>query len=487
MSGLFGLTGLLGLTGLAVPVSAAAAGPASPADMFAARMQMGFSLGWHIVLACLGVGMPALLLFTEWRALRTGDGEYLRLVHRWAKAVGVLFAVGAVSGTILSFEMGLLWPGLMGVYGEVIGLPFALEGNAFFLEAIFIGVYLYAWGRLSPRLHLLTGVPVLVAGVASAFFVVTANAWMNQPVGFTLEGGRIRDVDPWRAMMNPATPPQTLHMIIAAFMVTGFTVASVYAVALLRGRRDRYHRLGFAIPFALGAVFAPIQIVVGDYAARFLAEYQPVKLAAMEGVFRTRSHAPLSLGGVAVNEEMRYAVEIPSGLSLLVGNSPSTVVRGLDTVPVADRPPVTTVHLAFDTMVAVGFFLLLLSAWFAVAWWRHRDLPRSPWFLRLAAISGVAAAAAVESGWIVTEVGRQPWTVYGRLRTVDAVNPVPGLWAGFVVVLLVYAILTVATVYVLRRMARASRTPEAAGEGTHAPQEPEEPAQGATPATGDRG
>ncbi|MFF0308085.1 cytochrome ubiquinol oxidase subunit I [Streptosporangium sp. NPDC004379] len=482
-----GTPGVTGLVGLAVPALTAAAGPASPADLVAARTQMAFSLGWHIVLACLGVGMPALLLFTEWRALRTGDDDHLRLVRRWAKAVGVLFAVGAVSGTILSFEMGLLWPGLMGVYGEVIGLPFALEGNAFFLEAIFIGVYLYGWGRLSPRLHLLSGVPVLVAGVASAFFVVTANAWMNQPVGFTLEGGRIRDVDPWRAMMNPATPPQTLHMIVAAFMVTGFAVASVYAVALLRGRRDRYHRLGFAIPFALGAVFAPIQIVVGDYAARFLAEYQPVKLAAMEGLFQTRSHAPLSLGGIESGGALHYAVEIPSGLSLLVGDSPGTVVRGLDMVPAADRPPVNPVHLAFDAMVGIGFFLLLLSVWFAVAWWRRRDLPRSPWFLRLAALSGVAAVVAVEAGWIVTEVGRQPWVVYGRLRTADAVNPVPGLWAGFAAVLLVYAILTVATVYVLRRMARDSGTPETAGKGAHAPQEPEEPAQGATPVAGDRG
>jgi cytochrome d ubiquinol oxidase subunit I len=261
-------------------------------------------------------------------------------------------------------------------------------------------------------------------------------------------------------MFNPATPPQTLHMIVAAFMVAGFGTASVYAVAMLRGRRDRYHRLGFVVPFTMAAVLAPIQILVGDYAARFLAERQPTKLAAMEGVFHTRANAPLSLGGFAADGAMRYAIEIPSGLSLLVGFSPDTVVQGLERVPPADRPPITPVHLAFDTMVGMGSFLLLLSAWFAVTWWRRRELPRSRWFLRLAAVSGVAAVVAVECGWVVTEVGRQPWVVYGKLRTIDAVNPAPGLWVGFVIVSLVYLVLTVATVYVLRRMARAPQEPE---------------------------
>ncbi|WP_285705140.1 cytochrome ubiquinol oxidase subunit I [Microtetraspora sp. NBRC 16547] len=435
---------------------ALAAGPASPADMLAARLQMGLSLGWHIILACLGVGMPGLLLFVEWRAVRTGDADLMLLARRWAKAIGVLFAVGAVSGTILSFEMGLLWPGLMDVYGQVIGVPFAMEGVAFFIEAIFLGIYLYAWDRLSPRTHLLSGVPIAIAGVSSAFFVVAANAWMNQPRGFDLENGRVTRVDPWAAMFNPATPPQTIHMIVAAFMVAAFATAGVYAVALLRGHRDRYHRLGFLIPFTLGAVLSPIQIVVGDYAAKFLAEYQPAKLAAAEGLFLTRSHAPLSLGGIAYGDALHYAVEIPSGLSMLVGFSPATVVKGLDLVPPRDRAPVNPVHLGFDTMVGIGFFLLLLSAWLALTWWRRRDLPRSPWFLRLAAVAGVAAVVAVEAGWIVTEVGRQPWIAYGRMRTVEAVNPAPGLWIGFLIVALVYVVLTVATVYVLRRMTRTA-------------------------------
>ncbi|GII56928.1 cytochrome ubiquinol oxidase subunit I [Planotetraspora thailandica] len=433
------------------------AGPASPGDLVAARTQMALSLGWHIILACLGVGMPALLLFAEWRGLRTGDPDYLRLARRWATAVGVLFAVGAVSGTILSFEMGLLWPGLMGVYGEVIGLPFALEGIAFFLEAIFLGVYLYAWDRLPPRVHLLSGVPVMVAGVASAVFVVSANAWMNQPRGFDLDHGRITRVAPWQAMFNPATAPQVVHMVIAAFMVSGFVTAGVYAAALLRGRRDRYHRLGFLVPFTLAAVLAPVQIVAGDYAARFLAGYQPTKLAAAEAVFPTGPNAPLHIGGLVIGDEIHYALEIPSGLSLLVGFNPGTVVQGLDRTAPADRPPVAPVHLAFDTMVGIGVLLLLLGAWLALSWWRRRDMPSSPWFLRLAAISGVLAVIAVEMGWIVTEVGRQPWIVYGRMRTFQAVNPAPGLWVSLAVVSAVYVVLTISTLYVLRHISRTGR------------------------------
>jgi cytochrome d ubiquinol oxidase subunit I len=439
---------------------------ATPADLVAARMQMGLSLGWHIVLACLGVGMPAITLLAEWRGYRTGDPAYRLLARRWARAMGVLFAVGAVSGTILSFEMGVLWPGLMGTYGQILGLPFAMEGIAFFIEAIFLGIYLYAWDRLPPRAHLLSGIPIVIAGVASAFFVVTANAWMQAPTGFDEENGRIVAVDPWAAMFNPSTPSQTTHMLIAAFMVAGFLMASVYAVAMLRGRTGRYHRLGFLLPFTVAAVLTPVQVVVGDWAARFVADNQPVKLAAMEGLFETRAGAPLTLGGFVVDGELRYGLEIPYGLSLLVDADPNSVVAGLNEVAPADRPPVDVVHLAFDLMVAMGFGLLLLAAWAAWAWWRRRDLPRSRWFLRAGAVSGAAAVLALEAGWVVTEVGRQPWIVYGVMRTTDAVNPAPGLVWGFVLVAIVYVVLTVGSVYVLRRMTRSTPVPLA-------PQEPD--------------
>jgi cytochrome d ubiquinol oxidase subunit I len=428
-------------------------------NLVAARDQMALSLGWHIILACFGVGMPVLVLFAEWRGIRTGDVHYRLLARRWAKAMGVLFAVGAVSGTILSFEMGLLWPGLMNTYGAVIGLPFAIEGIAFFIEAIFLGIYLYGWDRLSPRAHLLSGIPIVVAGIASAFFVVTANAWMNQPRGFDLVNGQVTDVDVWAAMFNPATPPQTVHMIIAAFLVAGFGVASVYAVAMLRGRRDRYHRLGFLIPFSFAAVLTPVQIVVGDWAAHFVASNQPTKLAAMEGVFDTASGVPLHVGGVVVDGQMRYALQIPRGLSLLAHWDPNATIMGLNDVPLADQPPVNVVHLAFQLMVGIGFGLLGLGAWLAISWKRTGDLPASRWFLRGAALAGVGAAVALEAGWVTTEVGRQPWIVYGHLRTADAVNPAPGIRVGLVVLTVVYILLTVATVYVLRRLARTTPVP----------------------------
>jgi cytochrome d ubiquinol oxidase subunit I len=435
-----------------------------PVDLMAARMQMALSLGWHIVIACFGVGMPAITVLAEWLGHRTGDPNYALLARRWAKAMGVLFAVGAVSGTILSFEMGLLWPGLMGVYGEVIGLPFTLEGIAFFIEAIFLGIYLYAWDRLSPRLHLLSAVPVLIAGVASAFFVVTANAWMQQPTGFDQENGRIIAVDPVAAMFNPATPSQSVHMILAAFMVAGFGMASVYAVALLRGHRDRYHTLGFLLPFAVAALITPVQIGVGDWSAHFVADNQPVKLAAMEGIFETQRGAPLHIGGVVIDDEMQYALEIPYGLSLLAHFDPNAEIMGLNEVPEDERPPVNLVHLAFQVMVGAGSALLALSVWLAVAWKRHKALPRSAWFLRAASASGVLAVLALEAGWVVTEVGRQPWIVFGVLRTSEAVNPAPGLLYGFLLVTVVYAVLTVATVYVLRRLARDIPVPVAPQE-----------------------
>jgi cytochrome d ubiquinol oxidase subunit I len=427
--------------------------------IIAPRTQMGFSLGWHIILACLGVGMPGLVLFLEWRGQRTGDVHYRLLARRWARALGVLFAVGAVSGTILSFEMGLLWSGLMEHYGSVIGLPFAIEGFAFFIEAIFLGIYLYGWDRLSPRAHLLSGVPIFIAGVASAFFVVTANAWMNSPEGFTERHGKLVSVSPWSAMFNKATWPETTHMILAAFMVSGFLIASVYAVAMLRGRHDRYHRLGLLVPLTFGCAVTPIQIFVGDWAARYVADDQP-----MEGLYRGQHGAPESLGGLYYDNALHGAIHVPDGLSLLVRLDPNAYVAGLDGVPADLRPPVNIVHLAFDSMVGIGFGLLALGLWLAWTWWRRRDIPGSRWFLRAVAVSGVAAVVAMEAGWVTTEVGRQPWIVYGLLRVDQAVNPAAGIGWGLPALVVVYAILTVAIIYVLLHMVRSRPVPTAPQE-----------------------
>jgi len=422
------------------------------ADLFAARQQMALSLGWHIVLASLGVGFPAIVLVAEWRGLRTGDGAYLELARRWAKALAVVFAVGAVSGTILSFEFGILWPGLMGRFGAVFGLPFAMEGFAFFIEAVFIGIYLYGWDRLSPRVHLWSGVPVVLGGVASAAFVVSANAWMNQPRGFSVVNGRVANVDPVRAMLNPAMPVEVTHMLLAAFVVSGFLVAAVHARGLRRGRHDRLSRLAFLVPFTVAAVAIGPQIAVGDWAARFVARYQPVKLAAMEGLYRGGAHVPLHLGGIPVGDRLRFAVLVPDGLSLLAKGSPGARFPGLDGVPRSDRPPVAVVHSSFDTMVAIALGLFGLACWFGWSWWRRRALPRSRWFLRAALVAGPAACLALEAGWVTTEVGRQPWIVYDVMRTSAAVTRAHGVRYGYYGLWVVYAALTVATVVVLRRL-----------------------------------
>jgi cytochrome bd ubiquinol oxidase subunit I len=429
-------------------------------NLYPARMQMALSLGWHIVFACFGIAFPLITLFAEWRGHRRGDPALTQLAHTWAKAMGVLFAAGAVSGTLLSFEMGILWPVLMARFGEIYGFPFLLEGFAFFIEAIFVGVYLFGWNRMSPRAHMLSALPMIVSGMAGAFFVVAANAWMNNPTGFRLDAdGRVTDAQPWAAMFGPSTWPQVVHMLLAAYIVTGFTIASVYAVGMLRGRRDRRHRLGLLIPLTVAAVLTPVQIGVGDWIANTVADNQPAKLAAMEAQFETTAGAPLSLGGIYYDDELHYALELPNGLSLLVHHDPDGVVPGLEEFPADERPPVAVVHLAFDLMVAIGFGLLLLAFVFGWNWWRRRRIPGTPWFLRAVAVSGVAAIAAMEAGWITTEVGRQPWIVYGILRTADAVSPAPGLYLGFYAVLVIYVALTGLTVYVLRRLARSPDTP----------------------------
>jgi cytochrome bd ubiquinol oxidase subunit I len=373
--------------------------------------------------------------------------------------MGVLFAAGAVSGTLLSFEMGILWPGLMEPFGEVFGFPFVLEGFAFFIEAIFVGVYLFGWDRMSPRAHLLSAVPVIISGVLGAFFVIAANAWMNNPTGFTLgPDGRVVDADPVGAMFGPSTWPQFVHMLLAAYLVVGFGVASVYAVAMLRGRRDRYHRFALLIPLTVACIAAPVQLGVGDWIATTVAENQPVKLAAMEGLYRTSTAVPLSLGGIYVDDELRGALEVPWGLSLLVTHDPNGQVVGLESVPPDRRPPVNVVHLAYDAMVGIGSALLLLALWLGWAWWRRRRPPSSVWFLRAVAVSGIAAGIAMEAGWVTTEVGRQPFIVYGILRTADAVSPAPGLYLGFYAVIVIYVVLTGLTVYILRRLARTHAT-----------------------------
>jgi cytochrome d ubiquinol oxidase subunit I len=428
-------------------------------DLFAARAQMGSSLAFHIVFAALGMGMPLAMLTAEGLWLRTGDEVYRQLARTWSKAFGVLFAVGAVSGTILSFELGLLWPRFMEFAGGIIGMPFSLEGFAFFLEAIFLGLYLYGWERLSPRRHWLTGVPVAVSGVLSAVFVVSANAWMNTPAGFRLVKGRVVDVDPVAAMFNRAFPTEALHMVLAAFVATGFGIGSVYALGMLRGRRDDHHRRGLAIGLAIGAIAAPLQIVRAVFSSRLDARPQPIKHAALEGQWETARGAPLRIGGFPdpASRTTRYALEIPDGLSLLAFHERNATVRGLDSVPASDRPDTRVVHVAFQLMVAIGFGLLTLGALGAYTWRRRPSLLGNRWLLRALVLAGPAAFVAIEAGWTVTEVGRQPWIVQGFVRTSAGVTRAGALELWFGLFSALYVLLAVTTVWLLRRLARQRR------------------------------
>ncbi|MCW2499571.1 MAG: cytochrome d ubiquinol oxidase subunit [Frankiales bacterium] len=430
---------------------------ADPAQLLPAREQMAFTLAFHIVLVPFGMALPFLMMVANYRGLRRGDQEALLLAERWSKVAAVLFAVGAVSGTVLSFEMGLLWPGLMGRFGAAYGIPFAVEGIYFFLEAIFISIYIYGWKRLRPWPHFWSGLPVVLGGAGGTAAVVAANGWMNLPGGVTLRDGRVVDVEPLAVFFNRAFWYEFVHMLLAAYVVAGFVVASVYAVGLLRGRRDDYHRLGFLLPFTVAAAVTPLQVFVGDLVTRQVFHHEPVKFAAIEALSSTGEHVPETLGGVLVDGQVRYGVQVPDLASLLAGFSPSTRIQGLDAVPPGDRPPdhlVSVVHLSFDVMVAVSLVLLALAGWFALSWWRRRDLPASRWFLRGAASSGVLAVVALEAGWIVTEVGRQPWTVVGLLRTRDAVTTVGNVWLFFAGVLVIYLAVGTGTVLALREMRR---------------------------------
>ncbi len=439
----------------ALSVLGAAGG--DPSQLLPAREQMAFTLGFHIVLVPFGVAFTFMMLVANYRGIRHDDHDALVLAERWSKVSAVLFAVGAVSGTVLSFEMGLLWPGLMSRFGAAYGLPFGVEGIFFFVEAIFVAIYIYGWKRLRPWPHFWSGVPVVVAGLGGTASVVAANSWMNQPGGITLQDGRVVDVQPAGVFLNGAFWYEALHMFLAAYVVAGFVVAGVYAAGMLKGRRDRHHRLGFLIAFTTAAVVIPVQLFVGDVAAREVFHHEPAKFAAIEMLPRTSTHVPETLGGLLVDGEVRYGIDIPNGASLLAGYRPSTEIKGLEAIPAAVRPTereVNIVHIAFDVMVATGTALLALAAWFGFVWWRRRDLPQSRWFLRAAAVAGVVAVVSLESGWVVTEVGRQPWTVRGLLLTRDAVTTSGSVWAFFTGALVIYVVVGVGAVLVLRSMSR---------------------------------
>jgi len=426
-------------------------------DLLAARSQMAISLAFHIVFAVAGIAMPLMMVIAEIRWFRTGDAALMALTRSWAKGTAILFAVGAVSGTVLSFELGLLWPEFMRWAGPIIGMPFSLEGFAFFTEAIFLGIYLYGWDRISARAHIAAGMIVAISGAASALFVVTANAWMNTPTGFRLVAGVPREVDPIAAMLNPSALPQVVHMLLAAYGAVGFAVAGIHAYLLLRDRTNVFHQHALSIALVLGGIGAVLQPVSGDFIARAVAANQPIKLAAFEGNFETQRAAPLRIGGFPDKEtrQTRHSIEIPYGLSLLAFHDPNAVVAGLNDFDPDLWPPVAIVHVAFQVMVAAGFAMMAIAAWGAYLWCRSRATS-SPAFLKTLVVASPFGLVAIESGWVVTEVGRQPWIIQGVMKTADTVTPMPGLLFPFIVFTTIYIFLAAIVSVLLVRQFRSS-------------------------------
>jgi cytochrome d ubiquinol oxidase subunit I len=438
------------------PAFAAAFGPVDQHYLLEARQMQALSFAVHIPLVCFGIAFPVMVLFVEWLGRRTGDRVYLTLARRWSRVMLVLFGVGVITGTVLSFEMGLLWPNFTGTFGAVFGVGFAIEGFSFFLEAIFIGIYVYGWGRLSARMHMLSGIPIVITGFTGSMMVIAVNAWMNHPGGFRLAGGKVVDVDPYKALFaNTYLWHELVHMYVAGYIVTGFIVAGWYAFCRLRGRWGRYERTGLTVPLTIAALAAPVQILVGDWAARDVATTQPIKLAAIEGLYKTTRGAPEHVLGWYTDHQLKYGIEIPHLLSILALHSWNGAVQGLQSVPAGQRPPVNVVHWSFQIMVGIGTMLALLGVVYLAIWIWKKRMPESVWFFRALVAAGPLAVVALIAGWVVTEVGRQPWVVYGVMRTDAAVTGAHGLPVGYGALAASYVVVACGLGWVLRRLARA--------------------------------
>jgi cytochrome d ubiquinol oxidase subunit I len=438
-----------------------------------ASQLQALSFSVHIPLVCFGVALPALIAYMEWRHLRTGDEVYRTIARRWTRIMAALFAIGVITGTILSFEMGMLWPGFMSTFGSVFGLGFAIEGFSFFLEAIFIGIYVYGWNRLSPKLHLLTTVPIIFSGFTGSLMVIAVNAWMQHPSGFRLHDGHAVDVHPLAALFgNSFLWNELIHMYVAAYIVTGFLLAAPYAYARLRGRWGRYERTAFAVPFTVAAIASPLQVIIGDWVARDVATEQPTKLAAIEGLAKTTRGASEHLLGWFHSGRISFGIAIPHMLSLLAFHSWDGRVQGLDAVPAADRPPINITRFSFQTMVGIGTMIAALGIFFLYIRWRRGTLPTWNWFYMASAAAGPLSVVALLAGWVTTEVGRQPWVVYKVMTTTQAVTNAGSVPVSYGVLVAAYVLVGAGAFWVLRRLAaaplRESRDPEAPRIG-HSP------------------
>ncbi|MGZ8554245.1 MAG: cytochrome ubiquinol oxidase subunit I [Chitinophagaceae bacterium] len=409
-------------------------------DFIAARSQMALSLGFHIIFSCIGMVMPFFMAVAHYYWLKTNNVVYKNIARAWSKGVAIFFATGAVSGTVLSFELGLLWPEFMKHAGPIFGMPFSLEGTAFFIEAIALGFFLYGWERFNKWFHWFTGIVVGVSGLLSGILVVAANAWMNSPTGFDYVNGEYLNIDPIKAMFNDAWFSQALHMSLAAFVATGFAVAGVHALMIVKKKNVIFHSKAFTIAAVFACIAAILQPLSGDHSAKDVAKRQPAKLAAMEAHFHTQKNAPLIIGGIPdeKNKKVNYKLELPGFLSFLAHGDFQTEVKGLDSIPEELHPPVAITHYAFQIMVGLGTLMALLAIIYFIALWKKKKWLNSKWLLKLFVIATPMGFIAVEAGWTVTEVGRQPWIIYGIMKTADAVTPMPGIVYSFYLFTAIY-------------------------------------------------
>ncbi|MCR8843650.1 cytochrome ubiquinol oxidase subunit I [Paenibacillus sp. SC116] len=423
------------------------------------RLLTGLTLGVHIVYATIGVGVPLMIALAEWIGIKRNDTYYLLMARRWARGYTITVAVGVVTGTAIGLQLSLLWPNFMRVAGQAIALPLFLETFAFFIEAIFLGIYLYTWDRFKNRmLHFLLLLPIVLGASMSAFFITSMNAFMNTPQGFDMVNGKMINIDPLVAMFNPAMPTKVAHVLTTAYVTAAFILAAIAAFALLRGRNHVYHKKALRLTMMAALIFSLASTAIGDLSGKFLHEYQPAKLAAAEWHFETSDKAELIVGGVLTdNHEVKYAFKIPYALSILAGSSPYTVVKGLNEVPREEWPPLRASHYLFDGMVFFGVYITIVALWHVLAHWRRRKKgttkkPLNRGLLVAILLGAPAAMLAIEFGWIFSEIARQPWILWGYMKvsqgatTALYVDRMLWVFAGL------YVLLSVTCIYVLIKM-----------------------------------
>jgi cytochrome d ubiquinol oxidase subunit I len=423
-------------------------------SVFFSRVLTELTLSFHIIYATIGVGVPLMIMIAQWVGIKKNDEHYILLARRWTRGFVITVAVGVVTGTAIGLQLSLLWPNFMELAGNTIALPLFLETFAFFFEAIFLGIYIYTWDRFkNQKKHLLLLIPVALGASFSSIFITIVNAFMNAPQGFDLVNGELVNVSPLLAMFNPAMPSKVAHVVVTAYMTSAFVLASIGAFRLLKGSNHEYHKKALLLTMKLGLIFSIATAVIGDFSGKYLAEYQPEKLAAAEWHFETEAGAPLILYGVLDNGEVKYALKVPFGLSILAHSNPNAKVIGLDQFSKEDVPPLY-IHYLFDLMVTIGMWLVFLSLVYLVGTWKKWPFIFSKWFRWLMVLGGPFSIIAIEAGWWLDEVGRQPWVLRGIMRTKDAatasghVDTMLWLFAGL------YLILGIGSAFVLWRMFR---------------------------------